>query len=71
LADAHILAAHEGEGAVRDANGRVAWEYKGVQDVFEALRLKNGNTLISCGTQARVIEVSPKGDLVWEFKDRK
>jgi hypothetical protein len=70
LPDGHVLAAHEGEGVVRevDANGRVVWEYKGVQDVFEALRLGSGNTLISCGAQARVIEVSPKGDLVWEFK---
>jgi hypothetical protein len=70
LPDGHVIAAHEGEGAVRkvDANGRVVWEYTGVKDVFEALRLDSGNTLISCGTQARIIEVSPKGDLVWEFK---
>jgi hypothetical protein len=29
--------------------------------------LKNGNTLISCGTQKRVIEVTPEGKVVWEF----
>jgi hypothetical protein len=70
LPNGHVLAAQEGEGAVRevDADGRLAWEFKGVKDVFEALRLENGNTLISCGTQSRVIEVSPAGEVVWEFK---
>lgn len=69
LANGNILAAHEGEGAVRevDASGKVVWEYKGVENAGDAQRLANGNTLISCGTQKRVIEVTPKGEIAWEF----
>ena len=69
LADGHILAAHEGEGAVReyDPTGKVVWEYTGVENCGEALRLANGNTLISCATQKRLIEVTPAKEIVWEF----
>jgi hypothetical protein len=69
LANGHILAAIEAEGAARevDADGKVVWEMKGLADVFEALRLPNGNTLISCGTQRRVIEVTPGSKTVWEL----
>ena len=69
LADGHILAAHEGEGAVRevDSSGKVVWEYTGVENAGDAQRLANGNTLISCGTQKRVIEVTPDRQIVWEF----
>jgi PQQ-like domain len=69
LAKGHVLAAHEGEGVVReyDADGKVVWEYTKVENAGEALRLDNGNTLIACGTQKRVIEVTPAGEVVWEF----
>ncbi len=69
LADGHILACHEMEGAVREysPDGKVVWEYTGVPTVYEALRLKNGNTVISCGTQKRVIEVNHEKRIVWEF----
>ena len=50
-----------------DTDGKVVWEYPGVTNVFEAIRLKNGNTLIGCGTQARIIEVTKTGRIVWEF----
>jgi hypothetical protein len=54
----NVLAAIEAEGAARevDPNGKVAWEATGLADVYEALRLPNGNTLVACGTQKRVIE---------------
>jgi outer membrane protein assembly factor BamB len=70
LENGHILVAHEGDGAVReyDRQGKVVWEYKGLENVFEAVRLKNGNTLIGGGTQKRVIEVLPDGKTVWELK---
>ncbi len=70
LENGHVLGAHESDAAVRevDRDGKVVWEYKGVENVFEALRLKNGNTLIGCGTQKRVIEVDPDGKTVWELK---
>ncbi|MDB6154785.1 MAG: hypothetical protein JWL90_3238 [Chthoniobacteraceae bacterium] len=69
LVDGHILAAHEGEGAVRevDQTGKVIWEYTGVENAGDAQRLANGNTLISCGTQKRIIEVTPDKQIVWEF----
>lgn len=70
LANGNILAAHEGEGAVRevDPEGKVVWEYTGVQNTGEAQRLANGNTLICCGTQKRLIEVTPNKEIVWEFR---
>lgn len=69
LADGHILACHEMEVTVREYSpaGQVVWEYTGVPSVYEALRLENGNTLIACGTQKRVIEVNREKKIVWEF----
>jgi outer membrane protein assembly factor BamB len=69
LATGNILAAHEGEGAVREVTpeGKVVWEFTKVDNAGEALRLPNGNTLIACGTQKRVIEVTPDKKVVWEF----
>jgi hypothetical protein len=69
LADGHILACHEAEAVVReyDGDGKPVWEYAGVENVFEALRLPGGNTLIGCGTQKRIIEVTPDKKIVWEL----
>ena len=69
LANGNILAAHEGEGAVREVDlaGQVVWEYTGVDNAGDAQRLPNGNTLISCGTQKRIIEVTPDKKIAWEF----
>jgi hypothetical protein len=64
-----------------DAEGKVIWTYKldlmghrpagghgpeayGVA-VFGAVRLDNGNTLIAGGNNHRVLEVNPKGEIVW------
>ena len=35
--------------------------------VSGAQRLENGNTLICEGKQGRIIEVTPEGDIVWEY----
>jgi hypothetical protein len=69
LPGGNILAAHEGEGAVReyDPKGNVVWEYTGVENAGDARRLPNGNTLISCGTQKRILEVTPDRKVAWEF----
>ena len=69
LPNDNILAAHDGAGAVRevDRTGKVVWEYTGVENAGDAQRLPNGNTLISCGTQKRVIEVTPGKLIAWEF----
>lgn len=69
LANGNIIAGHEGEGAIRevDVDGKLVWEHTKIENSGDAIRLPNGNTLISCGTQKRVIEVNPKGEVVWEF----
>ncbi|MBO4301146.1 MAG: aryl-sulfate sulfotransferase, partial [Desulfovibrio sp.] len=58
------------------------WEYSGIvakkldamrdnfflsQFISNAQRLPNGNTLIDEGSCARIIEVTPKGEIVWEY----
>ena len=64
-----------------DDAGKVVWEYKldlagrerkgghGPEamgtEVFSAIRLKNGNTLIGTGNMHEVQEVDPKGKIVW------
>jgi hypothetical protein len=69
-----------------DARGNVCWEYAlelgkrsrspghgpeghGVE-VFGAVRLPNGNTLIAGGNNNRVIEVSPEKQIVWQVDQR-
>jgi len=37
-------------------------------EVFSALRLKSGNTLIGCGNGNRVIEVTPEGKIAWSVE---
>jgi hypothetical protein len=81
LANGHYLVCHEGDGVVReyDPTGKVVWSYAldldnrpptpGHQghgtEVFGAIRLPNGNTLIAAGNGNRVIEVTPEGKVVW------
>lgn len=64
-----------------DAAGKVVWQYAldlggrrrsaghGPEghgtEVFGAVRLPNGNTLIAGGNNNRVIEVNPAGEIVW------
>ena len=69
LKSGNILAAHEGDGAVReyDRDGNVVWEFKDAENTCDAIRLDNGHTLIACGTKRRVVEVTPDGNVVWEF----
>lgn len=70
LSQGNTLAALSGEGVAREfrPDGSVAWEYGGQPWMFQALRLPNGNTLISCGTNNRVIEVDVQGKVVWELR---
>jgi hypothetical protein len=39
-------------------------------EVFGALRLASGNTLIACGNGNRVIEVTPAGKTVWSIEQK-
>jgi hypothetical protein len=69
-----------------DRQGKVVWSYTldlggrprsdghgpeghGVE-VFGAVRLENGNTLIAGGNNNRVIEVTPAGKIVWSIDQR-
>jgi len=66
-----------------EPSGKVVWTYvmelggrprspgHGVEghgnEVFGAVRLPNGNTLIAGGNNNRVLEVNPKGEIVWKI----
>jgi hypothetical protein len=69
-----------------DSTGKIVWEYKldlngrprsnghgpeghGIE-VFGAVRLENGNTLIGGGNNNRVLEVNPKGEIVWQIDQK-
>ncbi len=67
-----------------DPAGKTVWQYKldlnkrprsgghGVEghgtEVYGAIRLPNGNTLIAGGNANRVIEVTPKGEIAWSVE---
>lgn len=77
------LACHEADGTVReyDATGKVVWSYTldlngkprtpshqgHGTEVFNALRLPSGNTLIAGGNNNRVFEIEPSGKVVWSI----
>jgi len=76
--DKHYLAQLWGEGTALevDEKGQEVWRYQVPKVVDgrypngtcqDVLRLDNGNTLIACGTQARLLEVDRSGTIVWEF----
>ena len=83
LNNGHYLACHERDGTVREYSetGKVVWSYKldlnnlpavpghkgHGTDVFHAVRLQNGNTLIAAGSNNRLIEVNKKGKIVWSI----
>jgi hypothetical protein len=56
------------------ASNQVTWEYTGSprdaffsMNVSGAQRLANGNTLITEGRSGRLFEVTPEGEIVWEY----
>lgn len=63
-----ILVPHLSEGKVveYDLNGKAVWSVE-AKNPWQAVRLKNGNTLISGDAAKYVREVNPKGETVWEF----
>jgi hypothetical protein len=57
---------------------RIVWQYSGLASdgplwsfgssfISSATRLPNGNTLIDEGMNGRFIQVSPNGEIVWEY----
>lgn len=81
LANGHYLVCQELDGAVHEyaPDGSIVWTYRldlagraakpghdgHGTEVFGALRLANGDTLIATGNGNRVIEVDPAGKIVW------
>jgi len=73
LDNGHFLVAHNGEQVVReyDATGKLVWEVAAKGGPHSVIRLKNGNTVVSCGDQpggSRVFEADPKGQTVWQVQ---
>lgn len=64
-----FVVAHEGDQVVReyDHDGRVIWQYDVGSQLYSAVRLDNGNTLIGTGDGHSVIEVTPDGKTVWSL----
>ncbi len=59
---------------VDPASGRIVWEYRAdPPESFYTLskgssqRLANGNTLIADSDRGRAFEVTPEGEVVWDF----
>ena len=89
LSGGNYLVCHEGDGVVREYDGKsgaVIWEYevpmfgkeaKGGHGpeafgnkCFAAVRLANGDTLISTGNGHSVLEVTPEKKIVWEIHQK-
>jgi hypothetical protein len=51
-----------------DKNFKEVWSYK-IRSPWAAIRLKNGDTLITDEGDKLTREVNPKGETVWEFND--
>jgi len=74
LDNGHYLVAHYGLQVVReyDARGRLVREIPAAGGPHSAIRLPNGNTLISCADGkggSRVFEIDPADRIVWEVRN--
>ena len=65
------VVAHEGEKCIReyDRAGLIVWEFDVGSQLYSAVRLNNGNTLVGTGDGHRVIEVTKDKKIVWELKE--
>jgi hypothetical protein len=52
-----------------DKDWNVIWSTTNASSVWQAVRLPNGNTMISGNQHAWVREMNPAGDIVWEVKN--
>lgn len=72
LANGNYLVAHSGEEVVREyaPDATVVKEFAAPGGPHSAIRLPDGNTLISCGDMHQaslVLEVDPEGTVVWSI----
>jgi hypothetical protein len=71
LADGHVLVPEHAAGRVAeyDVNGQVVWEVR-IDQPIAAVRLPNGNTLVTSMSQNRAVEFDRGGKReVWQYKD--
>lgn len=63
-----VVVGHMGEGKVSEytLDGKEIWSVA-AQNVWSAIRLKNGNTLLSGDSKGYTREVDPAGNTVWEL----
>ena len=63
------LIAHMNLGRVieYDTNWSVVWQTTNAPSVWQAVRLKNGNTMVSGNQNCFVREISPEDKIVWQF----
>ncbi len=67
--------AHDGRTFILEINPvtkKIAWKYEKGHDFYSATagvqqRLPNGNTMITSSCERRVFEVTPEGEVVWEW----
>jgi outer membrane protein assembly factor BamB len=62
-----VLAAdyERGRAAIVEPDGRIAWEYP-IEDIHDLWYLPGGNILLQT-SWTKIVEVSPGGDVVWEY----
>jgi hypothetical protein len=67
--DGTFLVAHMDDNRVTEYNseGAVVWNYK-TPSPWAAVRLPNGNTLITGNAKGGVVEVNKKGEVVWQIE---
>jgi len=76
LSNNNILFVLPGNGVYEiDRNKNIVWSYKTTKISHDADRLPNGNTLFVFGnndlmSDAQVIEINPKGEIVWSWYAR-
>jgi predicted TIM-barrel fold metal-dependent hydrolase len=76
LSNGHILYVLPGNGVYEiDRSGKVVWSYLTTRISHDADRLPNDNTIFVCGnddqkSDAQVVEVNPKGEVVWKWYAR-
>ena len=64
-----LIANMSGKVVEYDGNGKEIWQVT-APAAWAAVRLKNGNTLISGDGKGFAREVNPKGETVWEFSQK-
>jgi acetyl esterase/lipase len=76
LDDGDVLVTLEDEGSVveydprQPADGNIVWEYgptEGLKLTISAERLSNGNTVIADTGLGKLVEVTPAGQVVWQY----